>query len=169
LKIQVMTDAQAQRYLLGVNYEQPPVNRYPFGTANYQRDGFMRADSNGGSGPNYWPNSFDAIAIDQRYKEPPMALESRLAAWYNRNAPGKDDHYTQPGNLFRQVMSDDDRQHLIHNIVAAMQGMSGPKRDEIVMRQLCHFFRTAVQLRLGVAQGLRVDVEQRVSQGHVLT
>jgi catalase len=64
-------------------------------------------------------------------------------------------------------MSDDDRQHLIHNIVAAMQGISGPKRDEIVMRQLCHFFRADVQLGMGVAQGLGVDVEQHLAKGPV--
>jgi len=143
------------------------VNRCPFAVANYQRDGFMRADGNGGSAPNYWPNSFDDIAIDPSYKEPPMALESMLADWYDRNGPGDDDHYTQPGNLFRHVMSDEDRRHLIHNIVASMQGITGPKRDEIIMRQLCHFFRADVQLGLGVAQGLGVDVQQHLASGHL--
>ena len=88
-------------YRLGVNYEQLPVNRCPFAVANYQRDGCMRADGNGGSRPNYWPNSFDDMAIDQSYKEPGLALDATVADWYDRNAPGDDDHYTQPGNLFR--------------------------------------------------------------------
>jgi catalase len=167
LQGRLLSYPDAHRYRLGVNYEQLPVNRCPFATANYQRDGLMRGDGNGGSSPNYWPNSFDDIVVDQSYKELPMPLASTVADWYERNAPGEDDHYTQPGDLFRQVMSDDDRQHLIHNIVAAMQGISGPKRDEIVMRQLCHFFRADVQLGMGVAQGLGVDVEQHLAKGPV--
>ena len=145
------------------------MNRCPFAVANYQRDGFMRVDGNGGSSANYWPNSFDDLVIDQSYKEPPIALASTLADWYERNAPGEDDHYTQPGTLFRYVMGDDDRRHLIHNIVASMQGITGPKRDEIIARQLCHFFRADVQLGLGVAQGLGVDVAQWLPKDAVLT
>src|SRR6516164_11177427 len=103
------------------------VNRCPFAVANYQRDGFMRVDGNGGSSPNYWPNSFDDMTIDQSYKEPPLSLEATVADWYDRNAPGDDDHYTQPGNLFRHVLTDTERQHLIDNIVASMQGITGPK------------------------------------------
>lgn len=160
LQGRLLSYPDAHRYRLGVNYEQLPVNRCPFAVANYQRDGSMRGDGNGGSSPNYWPNSFDDIAIDQSYKEPPMVLESTLADWYERNAPGEDDHYTQPGALFRRVMSADDRQHLIHNIVAAMQGITGPKRDQIIGRQLCHFFRADVQLGMGVAAGLGIDAEQ---------
>jgi catalase len=167
LQGRLLSYPDAHRYRLGVNYEQLPVNRCPFAVANYQRDGFMRVDGNGGSSPNYWPNSFDDVAIDGSYKEPPMALESTLADWYERNAPGEDDHYTQPGNLFRRVMSDDDRRHLVHNIVASMQGVSGLKRDEIIIRQLCHFFRADVSLGMGVAQGLGVDVGQWLPQGHV--
>jgi catalase len=41
----------------------------PFATNNYQRDGQMRTDGNGGN-PNYFPNSFDEMQIDQAYKEP---------------------------------------------------------------------------------------------------
>jgi catalase len=128
--------------------------------ANYQRDGFMRGDGNGGSSPNYWPNSFDAMAIDQSYKEPPLSLESTVADWYDRNAPGEDDHYTQPGNLFRQVLTATDQQHLIHNIVASMQGITGPKRSEIISRQLCHFCRADLQLGMSVAAGLGIDIDK---------
>jgi catalase len=165
LQGRLLSYPDAHRYRLGVNYEQLPVNRCPFAVANYQRDGAMRVDGNGGSSPNYWPNSFDDIVIDQDYKEPAMPLESTLADWYERNAPGEDDHYSQPGNLFRHVMGDDDRRHLIHNIVAAMQGITGPKRDQIIGRQLCHLFRADVQLGMRVAAGLGIDAEQLLPQG----
>jgi catalase len=158
LQGRLLSYPDAHRYRLGVNYEQLPVNKCPFAVANYQRDGFMRADGNGGSSANYWPNSFDDMAIDPHYKEPALALESTVADWYDRNAPGEDDHYTQPGNLFRHALTDVDRQHLIHNIVVSMQGITGPKRDAIIYRQLCHFCRADIQLAMGVAAGLGIDI-----------
>ena len=91
-------------------------------------------------------------------------MEAPVADWYDRNAPGDDDHYTQPGNLFRHVLADTERQHLIDNIVASMQGITGPKRDAIIARQLCHFCRADIQLGLGVAAGMGVEVEQLLPQ-----
>src|SRR6266542_3877634 len=164
LQGRLLSYPDAHRYRLGVKYEQLPVNRCPFAVANYQRDGFMRADDNGSSSPNYWPNSFDNMTIDQRYKEPPLSLDATVADWYDRNAPGDDDHYTQPGNLFRHVLTDTERQHLIHNIVASMQGITGPKADEIIARQLCHFCRADIQLGMGVAAGLGVEIEKLLPQ-----
>ena len=117
--------------------------------------------------PDYFPNSFDDIAIDQRYQEPPLSLEATVADWYDRNTPSDDDHYTQPGNLFRHVLTDTERQYLIHNIVASMQGITGPKRDEIIARQLCHFCRADIQLGLGIAAGLGVEVDMLVPQEKV--
>lgn len=157
LQGRLLSYPDAHRYRLGVNYEQLPVNRCPYMVNNYERDGAMRLDGNGGSKPNYWPNSFDNIIIDENYKEPAWELDSTLADWYDRNAEGDNDHYTQPGNLFR-LMSEEQKQHTISNIVGAMSGIEGPKRLDIINRQLCHFFRADEQLGMGVAQGLGVDI-----------
>ncbi|HEX2984438.1 MAG TPA: catalase [Ignavibacteriales bacterium] len=162
LQGRLLSYPDAHRYRLGVNYEQIPVNKCPFAVNNYQRDGFMRVDGNGGSAPNYFPNSFDDIVEDQSYKEPPMELDSLIADWYDRNAPGEDDHYSQPAALFNRVMSDEDRRNFVKNIVASMSGIDGPKRDTIINRQLCHFFRADVNLGLAVAQGLGVEVDQNL-------
>jgi catalase len=140
------------------------VNRCPFAVNNYQRDGYMRVDGNSGSAPNYWPNSFDNIVADEKYKEPPMRLENTIADWYDRNAPGEDDHYSQPGALFDRVMDDEAKRNTISNIVGAMKGITGPKRDEIINRPLCHFFRASVALGMGVAKGLGVNVEAFMPQ-----
>lgn len=150
-----------QRYRLGVNYNQIPVNRCPFATgANYHRDGHMRVDGNGGSDSNYYPNSFDDIYEDASYKEPAMPLDSAVADWYDRNAPGEDDHFTQPGILFSQVLTAEERQRTISNIVGAMSGITGPKREAIILRQLCHFFRANEELGAGVAKGLGIDISK---------
>ena len=150
----------AHRYRLGVNYEQIPVNKCPYATANYQRDGFMQFGDNGGASPNYRPNSFDGIVVDEGYKEPAMQLESNTADWFDRNE-NDDDHYTQPGNLYRSAMNEQDRINLVANIVGSMNGICGEKRDEIINRQLCHFFRADPQLGMGVAKGLGVSIDEK--------
>ncbi|MDH3251597.1 MAG: catalase [Ignavibacteria bacterium] len=159
LQGRLLSYPDAHRYRLGVNYEQIPVNKCPYMVTNYQRDGFMRVDGNGGSDPNYFPNSFDDIYADGSHKELPMELDSSTADWYDRNAEGENDHYTQPGNLFR-LMSVKDKQNTISNIVGAMSGISGPKKEKIINLQLCHFFRADEQLGMAVAKGLGVDLKE---------
>lgn len=158
LQGRLLSYPDAQRYRLGGNYEQIPVNRCPYATVNYQRDGLMRVDDNGEDAPNYFPNSFDAIYEDSSYKEPAMPLDGLVGDWYDRNGDGEHDHYTQPGLLFTKAMNDYDRHNLVSNIVGAMSGIAGEKKEVIINRQLCHFFRANAQLGMAVAQGLGVDV-----------
>ena len=164
LQGRLLSYPDAHRYRLGVNYEQIPVNKCPFMVSNYERDGRMRVDGNGGSNPNYFPNSFDNIEIDQNYKQPAMMLDSMTADWFDRNGEGENDHYTQPGNLFHKVMDDNQKKNTVHNIVGAMSGIEGPKRDEIINRQLCHWFRADMELGMGIAGGLGVDVNALLKQ-----
>ncbi|HYM20461.1 MAG TPA: catalase [Candidatus Kapabacteria bacterium] len=158
LQGRLLSYPDAHRYRLGANYEQIPVNKCPFGASNFERDGAMRVDGNGGSNPNYYPNSFDGIAIDPSYNESPMMLDSMTADWFDRNAEGENDHYTQPGNLFRNVMDTKQKTNTIHNIVASMIGIEGPKRDEIIKRQLGHWLRVDPELGKGIAGSLGYDV-----------
>jgi len=76
LQGRILSYTDAQRYRLGTNYEHIPVNRCPYMVNNYQRDGAMRMDGNGGSSPNYFPNSFDNIEADPDYREPGLPIES---------------------------------------------------------------------------------------------
>lgn len=168
LQGRLLSYPDAHRYRLGVNYEQIPVNRCPYAVSNYERDGFMRVDGNGGSDPNYYPNSFDDIYADQSYKEPAMQLDSLVADWYDRNGEGENDHYSQPGIFFNKALNDYDRHNLVANIAGAMSGISGPKRDLIVNRQLCHFFRADARLGTAVAKALGVDIDTVMAElkGH---
>lgn len=159
LQGRLLSYPDAHRYRLGANYEQIPVNKCPYMVANYERDGHMRVDGNGEDAPNYFPNSFDEIYVDENYKEPAMDLDSTVADWFDRNATGENDHYTQPGWLFNKAMNDYDRHNLVSNIVAAMSGIDGEKKELIINRQLCHFFRADVKLGLAVAQGLGVNMD----------
>ena len=149
----------AHRYRLGGNYEQIPVNRCPYAVNNYERDGMMRVDGNGGKKPNYWPNSFDDIVVDKQYEEPSEQLEDTIADWYDRNSKvGDNDHYSQPRALFRDVMSKEEQDNTINNTIGAMSGISGPKREVIINRQLCHWFRMDEEFGMRIAKGLGVDI-----------
>ena len=160
LQGRLLSYPDAHRYRLGVNYEQIPVNKCPYMVSNYQRDGAMQTGDNGGASVNYRPNSFDDIVIDESYKEQPTQLESNIADWFDRNE-NDNDHYTQPGNLYRDVLSEQDRKNLVSNVVYNMSGIAGEKKNEIINRQLCHFFRADIQLGMAVAKGLGVSVDEK--------
>jgi len=156
LQGRLLSYPDAHRYRLGANYEQIPVNRPICPVHNYQRDGAMTVNGNHGSAPNYHPNSFDDIEADKSYKVPPMKLESDIADFYDRNE-NDDDHYTQPGLLFREVMNDQEKKNTISNFVGAMSQIDGPKRDEIINRQLGHFVKADKELAMEIAKGLKFD------------
>ena len=40
-----------------------------------------------------------------------------------------------------------------------MKGIEGPKKDLIINRQLCHWFRADVQLGMGVVSGLGLSMD----------
>ena len=159
LQGRILAYPDAQRYRLGANYEQIPVNRCPYAVNNYQRDGQMRVDGNGGKLPNYFPNSFDDIRPDPTYMRPAEVLESNLADYFDRNAEGENDHYTQPGNFYRDVLDDEGRASIARNFAESMVSIEGEKRDEIINRQLCHLFRVDFNFGITVMKNLGINTD----------
>ena len=153
LQGRLLSYADAHRYRLGVNYNLIPVNRPINEVNNYHRDGYMRVDGNHGAKPNYSPNRFDNIEADEKYKKINEELDSQMADHFDRNE-NDDDHYTQPGMLFRKVMNDEQRKNTVNNFASSMKNISGPKRDEIIQAQLEHFFKADEELAREVAKKL---------------
>lgn len=154
LQARVMAYGDAHRYRLGGNYQQLPVNTPKCPVMHYQRDGWMALGTNGGSGPNYEPNSDDrAPKQDPAYAEPPLQLGNVNADRYDHRADNDD--YTQAGDLYRLLKSDEQKR-LAQNIVASLSQAS----KEIQMRQLCHFFRADASYGQRVAKGLGIDVSE---------
>lgn len=150
--------SDAHRYRVGVNAHQLEVNRCPFAVNNYQRDGFMADSRNYEDAPNYFPNSFDNTLADSNYSSFEYDLEGTHVANFNRNE-NDDDHYTQPGLLYTKAMDQQQRENLIQNIVTHMSKIDGPKREEIINRQLCHFFRANIELGMKIAAGLQINID----------
>ena len=158
LQGRIFSYSDAHRYRVGVNAHLLAVNRCPFGVYNYQRDGCMATAQDYADQPNYHPNSFDGLKPDPAYKSFEFDLENTHVANYNRNE-NDDDHYTQPGLFYTKALkTQEEKDHLVHNIVKHMSGIKGPKKDEIINRQLCHFFRANVELGMKIAMALQVNI-----------
>jgi catalase len=146
LQARIFSYADAHRYRLGTHYEHLPVNAPKCPVHHYHKDGAMRFFQNdtGNANAYYEPNSFDGPVEDQRFAEPPLALEGAADRYNHRE--GNDD-YTQPGNLFR-LMTAEQQGRLMDNIATAMQGVP----VEIVKRQVGHFYKADPKYGLGVAE-----------------
>ncbi len=139
---------------LGPNYHLIPVNQPRHAPENsYQRDGAMRVDDNGGGGPNYWPNSFHGPEPDNVSIEPDIPLEGEGA---RRPYTFDNDDFVQPGNLYRHVMSEQDRTSLVNNILGSMKDVPKP----IQLRQCALFHLADVDYGARVAQGLGLDLDE---------
>jgi catalase len=142
----------AHRYRLGPNYLLLPVNRpKAVKVENYQRDGYMRFDENGGGSPNYYPNSFGGPEPDAGAAEPVYDVAGKVGRQPYRHP---NDDFVQPGNLYRNVMTDQDRENLIGNIVSHLCNA----RKEIQLRQTKIFYKADPEYGQRVAKGLGITL-----------
>ena len=135
------------RYRLGPNYHLLPVNAPRAAEVNtYQRDGFMYVAPDSGS-PNYNPNSFGGPTPDPGVDGPLIDLSGAAARHGDKLS---DDDFVQAGDLYRKVMTDEDRDHLIGNIVAHL----GRAQNRIQARQAALFWKADPDYGQRVARGL---------------
>jgi catalase len=147
LQARIFSYADAHRYRLGANYESLPINCPKVPVNNYQRDGSMRFDGNGGSSVNYEPNSFGGPKADPAYVEPPLKISGDADRYDQKR--GVDDDYIQPGNLFRLLPSDEQKR-LIQNITNSLKKV--PK--ELQKKMVVHFRKVDRDYGDGIAKGL---------------
>lgn len=148
LQARIFSYADAHRYRLGANFERLPINApKSVKEANYQRDGQMRFDDNGGAAVNYEPNSFDGPVENHAYDDLPLRITGDAARYEQKR--GVDDDYVQPGDLFR-LMSKEEQKRLIANIAGALKDV--PK--DIQDRMLEHFRKADPAYGGGIAKAL---------------
>lgn len=147
----------AQRYRLGVNSEQIPVNkpRCPFHA--FHRDGAMRVDGNYGSAKGYEPNSYGEWQDSPEKKEPPLKVHGDVFNYNEREYD--DDYYSQPGDLFR-LMPADEQQLLFDNTARAM----GDAELFIKQRHVRNCYKADPAYGTGVAQALGIDLEEALKE-----
>ena len=141
----------AQRYRLGVNHHQIPVNAPRCPVHSYHRDGAMRVDNNQGGTIGYEPNTKGEWQEQPDFSEPPLALSGAAARWDHRD---DDDYYSQPGALFR-LMSTQQQQTLFTNTAAEVGGAS----LEIQRRHIKNCLRADPAYGAGVANALNISLD----------
>jgi len=146
--------SDTQRYRLGVNHQQIPVNRPKVDVNHYQRDGYMSVNGNGGGKPVYEPNSVDGPVEDPASKISPFSTDG----FADSVAYDSQDHYTQPGDLYR-LMSEDERSRLVKNFADHMRSVT---RDDIKLRQIEHFYKADPDWGERVAEELGLSVPASV-------
>jgi catalase len=117
--------ADAHRHRLGVNYKQIPVNAPKSPVHSYSRGGMMRVQN--ALDPVYAPNSYGGPAA-----QPQVGGEATwhadgdmVRAAYTLRAD--DDDFSQPRDLIRKVMDDEQRERLVQNIAGHLaDGVSEP-------------------------------------------
>lgn len=143
----------AHRYRIGANHQALPINRARNEVNNYQRDGQMRFDPNGGGSVYYEPNSYGGPEESPGHKLTAYAVSGNAdSAGYDR-----DDHYTQPGDLYR-LLAEEERSRLIQAIVHSMMPV---EKDEIKLRQIAHFYKADPEYGRRVAEGLGLAVPEQ--------
>lgn len=150
LQARIFSYADAHRYRLGTHYEALPVNAPKCPVHHYHKDGsmnFMKPATT--SDAYYEPNSFNGPAEQPQLAEPALKIDGDAARYNHRD--GNDD-FTQPGNLFR-LMTSEQQSRLMDNIADAMQGVD----TEIVKRQVALFAQCDPAYGRGIATRMGLE------------
>ncbi|XP_054721637.1 catalase-like [Uloborus diversus] len=109
----------SQRYRLGANHNQLPVN-YPFRSPpnNYQRNGFMTV-TRSQAFPSYYPNSYKKPVQDPFAKDSPFEA-CGIAA---RHDSSEEDNYSQP-RMFYNRLDSSQRDRLLQNMLGSLRRTS---------------------------------------------
>ncbi|MBK4346412.1 catalase [Lacisediminihabitans changchengi] len=144
LMARVFSYPDAQRYRVGTNYNELPVNAPKSQVNSYTQDGAARHGFKPADAPVYAPNSFggptaDAAAAGEGSWESDGALVRAAATLHP-----EDDDFGQPGTLYREVFDDAAKQRILETLTGAVGGV---KSDEIRERAIQYW--TNVDATLG--------------------
>ncbi len=139
---------------IGPNYQQLPINAPKSPVYSYNKEGPMTY-RHAGSQPVYAPNSYGGpVADPQRGDDLDWGVEAAEIGRYAYEKHSEDDDFVQPRALYREVMSDTDREHLITNIVNHVKAGVHPD----VVPRVVEYWRS-------VHPDLGAQVEKELSAG----
>jgi catalase len=148
LQGRLFTYGDTQRYRLGTNYLELPINIARVPVFNNQQDGAMQIMLDKGTA-NYYPNTLggglsmqapEMGEMDHEFVEGDVVREKVMY-----------DDYTQAGDRYR-TMSATQKDHLVSNILESLREAFEP----IQKRMLVHFLRADNELGCRIAEGLNI-------------
>ena len=159
LQSRLFNYADAQRYRLGTNYQQIPVNKARCPVHSNHRDGIGRVDGNYGALPHYEPNSFGQWQGQPEFAEPPLKITGDAKHWsFHEN---DSNYFEQPGKLFR-LMTPAQQQALFDNTAADMNA-DGTVPDFIKFRHIRNCHAADPAYGAGVAKALGIDLDKALA------
>jgi catalase len=121
----------------------------------------MRVDGNQGSTPGIEPNSYGRWQEQPAYADPALAVGA-LADRFNYRADD-DNYYTQPGILFREKMSAEQKQVLFENTARAISGAS----QETIERHIANCTKADPAYGEGVRKAIEALASSSISDTDV--
>ena len=143
----------AQRYRLGVNHHQIPVNS-PKGVKDlhtFHRDGQMRVDGNLGSENHYEPNSYGNW---EEHPERINPVEEGGDVYRYDFREDDHDYYTAPGKLYR-AMTPEQQQVLCENTARNM----GDSTLQFKHRYINSCYQADPEYGKGVAKAMEINID----------
>jgi catalase len=149
LQGRVFSYTDTQRYRVGTNNLQLPINRPLAPVNNNQRDGAMQYESHGGGTVNYEPNTLaNGMPCEAPLTGTPAV--DHAAADIVRQKITLANDYTQAGERYR-LFSKMEQDHLVDNITDSL----GKANKPIQQRMVDHFTKADPELGKRVAMGLK--------------
>lgn len=119
LQARMFAYPDAQLYRLGANFAQIPVNSCPFGQKTYHRDGKMPVGTNGGSAPNYYPNTFNGLNSNDNksYKQSVYFVSGDV----DRVDVRDDDNFSRATNHWVNHISAEEKKRMVETIAETLK------------------------------------------------
>jgi catalase len=130
LMARIFSYPDAQRYRVGTNYNELPINAPQAPVNNYSIDGAARYHFSDATVPNYAPNSLggpvaSATAAGEGSWEDDGSLLQSAAALRS-----EDSDFGQAGTLYREVYDDAAKARFLDTITGAISGVTRPEVTE---------------------------------------
>lgn len=149
LQARLFSYSDTQRYRLGTNFNQIPVNRPLQAFCPFQRDGAGSVLGNYGPAPNY-PSSFDPLLyrVDATNDE---AHEKWVGEATSFHWGVTDQDYEQPRKLWQVLLETKQDEALIHNLAADLGGA----RSDVQARVVNLFSKVSTEISDRLAAALK--------------
>jgi len=146
----------AQRYRLGTNFDQLPVNKPICPLHTYYKEGLANSEVVN-KFPTWEPNSFGGAVPTGKYIEPSVKVDGPGYRYSQKSVDVDWDFYKQPGDLFR-LMTEEQQIRLADSIATSLETV--PKF--ITDRMLHHFYKADRKYGQLVHRNLNLRLEKKM-------
>lgn len=163
LQGRTLSYSDTQRYRVGPNYLQLPVNKPVKHVATNQRDGSMTYEVDYAPNPhvNYEPSAMGGLKEAPRPgKDHAPFVQGNLV----REAIDRPNNFKQAGETYRNF-SKEYKDELIGNLVSNLK----PCREDIQRRMVSNFLQADMEYGTRVAQGLGMKVDSKIEEGELVS